>query len=117
METTPLLPGITLIFVATGLAIAAIALPLWAGRVPPNRWYGFRTRKTLKNSQVWYWANAYGGRLMVGSGIITALGALCLRGLPWLTRDASSYEMACALVLIGTSVWVTVRSLAYIRTL
>ena len=41
--------------------IAALSLPLVFGLVPPNRLYGFRTRQTLANRELWYRANRFAG--------------------------------------------------------
>jgi uncharacterized membrane protein len=48
----------------------AVALPLAMQKVPPNWWYGFRTRKTLSDSTIWYRANYLGGLDLLYSGII-----------------------------------------------
>lgn len=37
----------------------AISLPLFFRKVPRNVVYGFRTRKTLSDDEIWYEANAY----------------------------------------------------------
>jgi uncharacterized membrane protein len=45
------LPGMALVF----------GLPMALELVPPNRFYGFRTRKTLSSPDVWYPANRVAG--------------------------------------------------------
>jgi len=63
---------ITVIIVAVLMAL--IALPLALRKVPRNRIYGVRTRRTLADDTVWYEANAYGGRaLLVASGVTIAV--------------------------------------------
>ncbi len=47
------------------------ALPLVMQKVPPNWWYGFRTRKTLSDPQIWYRANYLGGVGLLYAGIIS----------------------------------------------
>ena len=54
---------------ALPLISIAIAIPLVLQRVPPNLWYGFRTRKTLLNRDIWYRANYLGGSALLFSGI------------------------------------------------
>ncbi len=39
----------------------AISLPLIFRKVPPNYFYGVRTRKTLSDRRIWYEANYRGG--------------------------------------------------------
>jgi uncharacterized membrane protein len=40
------------------------------GKIPPNRFYGIRTRKTLSDKRVWYAANRFGGWLFITSSLI-----------------------------------------------
>ncbi len=44
-----------------------IAVPLILGKVPPNLWYGVRTRKTLSSPALWYKANRMGGICFLAS--------------------------------------------------
>uniref|UniRef100_B8HSP3 SdpI/YhfL protein family n=1 Tax=Cyanothece sp. (strain PCC 7425 / ATCC 29141) TaxID=395961 RepID=B8HSP3_CYAP4 len=46
------------------------ALPLILGLIPPNQFYGVRTKKTLASSQIWYKANRYGGWVLLISSLI-----------------------------------------------
>jgi hypothetical protein len=39
--------------------IIAVAIPLIIGKVPRNRFYGFRTRYSLSSDEVWYRAKAW----------------------------------------------------------
>jgi hypothetical protein len=49
---------------------ALVSLPLIKRKVPPNRFYGFRTRETLASPDVWYPVNAFSGwALLVASAI------------------------------------------------
>ncbi len=57
-------------FTILGLSLVMIlvALPLALRKVGPNVVYGYRTRATLADEDVWYEANAYfGSRLIVAS--------------------------------------------------
>ena len=49
-----------------------MALPLALRLVGPNRLYGFRTRATLSDQELWYSANAFGGWSLLVAGIIGA---------------------------------------------
>jgi uncharacterized membrane protein len=51
-----------------GLVAIGLSIPLVLGKVPPNRWYGFRTPKTLSDERVWYPANRAGGWAMLAAG-------------------------------------------------
>jgi uncharacterized membrane protein len=56
----------------------AISLPLIYGKVPRNRYYGFRTRKTLADDATWYAANAYFAKLLVAGSLVAAAIALAI---------------------------------------
>jgi uncharacterized membrane protein len=58
---------------ACDLFIAIIAIPLILRKVPRNVVYGFRTRATLDNDSVWYEANAYFGRGILLSSLVSML--------------------------------------------
>ena len=60
---------------AAGLLLAALSSPLILGRVPSNRWYGFRTSKTLRSAKLWRAANQYGGWCLLATGAATVAGA------------------------------------------
>ncbi|WP_082629249.1 SdpI family protein [Chthonomonas calidirosea] len=61
-----------------GILCAALAIPLIQRRVPPNRLYGFRTPKTLRNESIWYQANAYAGKTLLLYGLTLSLTSLVL---------------------------------------
>ena len=47
------------------LVMILVALPLAFRKVGPNVVYGFRTRATLMNEDVWYEANAFFGKRLI----------------------------------------------------
>lgn len=51
--------------------LAALAVPLVLGMVPPNGLYGFRTPKTLSSPDIWYLANRFAGWLMIAAAALT----------------------------------------------
>jgi uncharacterized membrane protein len=71
---------------ACDVLFAIIALPLMLRKVPPNPVYGFRTPTTLKNESIWYETNAYFGRGMLLSSVISALLIVVLHGV-WTVPD------------------------------
>lgn len=104
---------ICVINTAAGLLIAAIALPLILGKIPPNLWYGFRTPRTLGDPAVWYPANAYAGRWLFASGIIIAIAAVALLFIPNVSIEFYTYSMlAVTLLTIGLSVLQSFRYLS-----
>ena len=60
---------------AAGILLAALSIPLILGRVPPNRWYGFRTSKTLRSAKLFRAANHYAGWCLLATGASTVAGA------------------------------------------
>ena len=50
-----------------------ISIPLVLRIVPPNWFYGFRTRKTLSNTELWYDANYRGGVNLIVASIIALI--------------------------------------------
>ena len=63
-----------------GLALLMIlvALPLAFRKVRPNVVYGYRTRATLTNENVWYEANAHFGRRLILASLVGALAIWAL---------------------------------------
>ena len=63
-------PPVWMIF-ATGVVFIAVSIPLILKKVPPNCYYGFRTRKTLADEAIWYKANAFMGWGMVWASVVS----------------------------------------------
>ncbi len=59
-------------YVLPGLGIV-FGIPMALRFVPPNPFYGYRTRKTFSSQDIWYRANRFCGWAMVISGFL----ALC----------------------------------------
>jgi uncharacterized membrane protein len=60
------------LFSLVGVLFIGISVPLIQKRVPPNRYYGFRTSKTLSDPDVWYTANHVSGiDLFIAGALIT----------------------------------------------
>ena len=66
------------LFLGIGALMIAVSIPLILGRVPPNRWYGFRVRRTLEDEHVWYAANCFTAwRMARLGGIAMAAAVVC----------------------------------------
>jgi len=63
-------------FILVGLVFILIGVPFYLEKVKPNRWSGFRTRKTLSSPEVWYAANK-----VMGFDLILAGGAMLILSL------------------------------------
>jgi hypothetical protein len=95
-----------LLFVGAGLLLIAISIPLMQRRIKPNYWYGFRTKRTLSNPDIWYEVNAYAGKRLLVSGFMTTMAAIGLYFIPRLTIDGYAWSMLFfALVPLTIGVW------------
>ena len=59
--------------VGMGSLILLLGIPLIMQKIKPNNYYGFRTKKTLSDEEVWYTANSFAGKMMVIIGFIATL--------------------------------------------
>jgi uncharacterized membrane protein len=85
-------------YVSAGLLLIALAVPLIRRKVRPNGWYGFRVRQTLADPDVWYAANAYAGKHLLGVGVVTVLTSVSLHRVPGITLD--THALACAGIIL-----------------
>lgn len=87
------------------LTIAASAVPLAAGWVPPNWAYGFRTPRTLSSLEEWYRANHLMGYYMLASQAIAiaSMGLVsdAMRSRFGRDRVAWGVAWACVTSLVG----------------
>ena len=72
--------------IGVAIVTALIALPLALRKIPRNRLYGVRTRRTLADDRVWYETNAYGGRCLIVASAVT-IAMVVILGLTPLPRD------------------------------
>lgn len=98
------MPFEALIFLATGLLIAALGVPLWRRRIRPNTLYGVRVPATFKDEWVWYEANARGGRDLMIAGAAVALASIVLAGWPGPVTDMQILALACLAVAAALTV-------------
>ena len=60
-------------FLAASGVVAAAAIPLILKIVPPNRFYGFRTSRTLSNRELWLRVNRFAGwALLIAAAVSTS---------------------------------------------
>jgi uncharacterized membrane protein len=85
-------------------------------KVPPNYLYGFRTKKTLSNKEIWYKANKYMGKDLLVIGLILSVGALILLIFKDKLSVAVINWIGLALILIPLSI-VLFRRLGYLSKL
>ena len=68
--------GFSILFAGVGLLFIGLSVPLILGRVPPNHFYGCRTKKTLSDPKVWYEANRVSGKDFLISGVLVLAASL-----------------------------------------
>ena len=83
-----------------------LGIPLWARRVPPNRFYGVRTRTTLTDEARWYEINARTGRDLTLAAAFYSVATLVIDRAAW---PLEMRTLATAAVLIAALVWTSVR--------
>ena len=67
------------LFALVGVLFVGLSIPLIEDRVPPNRYYGFRTPKTLSDPEIWYKVNRISGAdLFLGGAVITISSLMML---------------------------------------
>ena len=64
------------IYAGMGLLVILICVPMILEMVPPNNWYGFRTRRTVSDPNVWYPANRIAGQYLAVAGTVIVLTTL-----------------------------------------
>ncbi len=70
---------ITWVHIGLGAMMMIVSAPLAARKVPMNRAYGVRLRKSFVSDSNWYEVNAYGGRLLLGLGAFLVLFGILAR--------------------------------------
>jgi uncharacterized membrane protein len=91
--------------------IALASAPLVLGLVPPNELYGFRTKETLADRDVWFRGNRFAGVMLI---LAAAFSAVVF----WIRPEyASGRDFAGVVVLIAPVAIALIASLSYVRRL
>jgi uncharacterized membrane protein len=98
------------LLVLSGILLVVFAIPLWMRRVPPNRFYGVRTRATLSDEARWYDVNARSGLDLFVAGVVMLVGIAVIGsvGARW---PAELRDLAAAVLLIVLLAIVSVRAM------
>jgi uncharacterized membrane protein len=98
--------------VVSGLILIAVGFPLMRRRVPPNRWYGVRTRSTLADERTWYAVNERSGRdLLIVGFVVILVGSGASLVLPHWRPEFRT--LLVAFVLIAGLAAMTVRAVRH----
>lgn len=90
-----------------GLILAVSGVPMALAWIPPNGFYGMRTRRTLLDRECWYRVNRFAGAAIVVAGF-AIVG--CARLLP-----AAAVDRWLPAILVAPIVAVLIASLVYER--
>jgi hypothetical protein len=101
--------------VLMGLLLVGLSIPLLLTKIPPNGWYGFRTRLTLSDPRIWYPVNAWGARrlLWIGAATLIAGPAGLLLPEAWL----AGYLLVLSALWVGALIVVLILGVRYARRL
>ena len=107
MDTPAMVLGMSNVTMAVTFIL--LGIPLLKRKVPMNRWYGARFKKSFESEENWYRINAYSAKqLMIWSVPLLLVGIatlfLPLKGHPGITR-----VLACAPMLIGAPCFLSYR--------
>ena len=97
------------LFALIGAMNVVIGVPLAKRRVGPNRWYGFRTRKTFSDPAIWYEANRILGIDLIVAGATLLAGDVALL---WL-RATVLPELPSGVATFGLFVLTTMGALIH----
>jgi tetratricopeptide (TPR) repeat protein len=86
-------------FALLGFLFVGTGIPLILEKVAPNPWYGFRVQATLENPAVWYPANRYLGKCLLGFGLFVIVTAVGLSFVPDINPGVYFFSCAGALVV------------------
>lgn len=102
-------------YVSMGLLFVLLSLPLLRGRVGPNRWYGFRTPRTLRDPAVWYPANRYMAKYLLGLGIVLIVAAIATFAVPHVTPG--QYVIVMTITVLTGTIILCVQAFRYLSKL
>ena len=98
-----------------GMLLVALSLPMIAGRIKPNPYYGFRVKETLKDESVWYRVNRFAGLRFLLTGLLFCAAVLGLYQIPALGIDGYAYAcLAVFVLLFSAGIW---QSWKYLKSL
>jgi uncharacterized membrane protein len=92
----------SILFAVTGLILIGISIPLIMRKVPPNSFYGCRTRKTLSDPKIWYEANHISGKDFCIAGLVVLVSSLAMFALG--QNVDSDYAVGTLLLILLLSV-------------
>ena len=101
------------IYVASGLFMSLLSLPMILGWLNPNPYYGFRVKQTLEDPEVWRVANRFSGWRLCVAGLVIAGAAVAFFSIPGQRIDWYAYQ--CLGVTAVSLGWAVLSSFFFLR--
>ena len=106
------------LYLLEGLMFMLVSRPMIQRRVRPNRFYGFRTPKTLSSPDIWYPANEFSGRRLFTAGAAITLCSLLLAPLNLLGKAGfAAYTTAMVAIMLISLTGAAIASFRYLQRL
>lgn len=103
-----------LLYVGTSALLVLISLPLIMRKIKPNPFYGFRTRQTLEDPELWYSVNELFARHLLIAGLLQIFASIAFYLIPGISVDV--YALACLGVFVIFFSYAMSKSLQFIRS-
>jgi uncharacterized membrane protein len=87
------LTELLVMFLISGVILVALSIPMILGKVAPNAIYGFRIPDTMNNPRIWYAVNAYSGKWLLITGLISIATCILANFIPNISVD--TYSLIC----------------------
>jgi uncharacterized membrane protein len=100
---------------ALSLVMILVALPLALRKVGPNVVYGYRTRATLTNEDVWYEANAFFGKRLILASLCGAAAAWALY--VWKPLPPDVFLPVSLVVLVAPTLVAALATARFVKTI
>ena len=95
--------------VFAGAAGLLLGIPLWRRKIPMNRWYGARFKKSFESDENWYRINEHSGKLLVLWSVpLLGIGAAAL-AFPCAFRAVWADILAFTPLLLCVPCWMSYR--------
>ena|SRR5215467_9283077 len=95
------------LFALVGILFVCLSVPLIRNRVSPNRYYGFRTPKTLGDPKIWYEVNHISGKDMFVAGAVITISSLVMSAIAqqWRRENVAITLLLIMLFSLAGVVW------------
>jgi uncharacterized membrane protein len=104
-----------IVYVAGGVILALISLPLIYGKIKPNSLYGFRVPATLEDPDLWYPVNQFAAKRLLIVGLVMIVAASGLYFWPGISVDAYAYAFLG--IFLAAFTIVIIQCVRYLRWL